>query len=328
MKILFLYKGLRQYYEYNPTLIRPSPYEAEFRSYGILLNLGESNILREIQRWPQHIRHSEHVRFALSIYFAYNSRNYVKFFRLIRSNKCLYLHACILHRYFYKVRCEAFKTIFTAFRDNKEKLFPLTKLVNILGFDDEDEAYDYCNLFGLEVSEDSNVLMRSFMNYSCFKLEKSNEDRLKLRRSNLLVESKFKSKLSAQNLQLSSGQCLSEIISGQSYADGTKQPSIFGIKSQYSSGFAHKLYSSFTDDGYYCSDEINQLLTAAKQSFIANNSKKSSIISKKVVPIKKNLDPKIKNDAKPNSLKRTNSIIKKAQMQSIKSTQKVNSAGS
>ena len=96
------FQSMRQYYEFNQMLVKPSPYEAEFRSYGILLNLNESNILREIQRWPEHIRHSEHVRFALSIYFAYNSRNYVKFFRLIQSDKCQYLHACILHRYFYR----------------------------------------------------------------------------------------------------------------------------------------------------------------------------------------------------------------------------------
>ena len=113
---------MRQYYETTSAnsdqqqqqqCLQPSPNEAEFRSYIILLNLNESNILGEIQRWPPSIRHSAHVRFALTIYFAYNCRNYARFFRLIRSPECSYLHACILHRYFYRVRADAFRTIFT-----------------------------------------------------------------------------------------------------------------------------------------------------------------------------------------------------------------------
>jgi hypothetical protein len=335
------FQSLRQYYEYNPTLVKASPCEAEFRSYGILLNLNESNILCEIQRWPQHIRHSEHVRFALSIYFAYNSRNYVKFFRLIRSEKCLYLHACILHRYFYKVRCEAFKTIFTAFKDNKEKIFPLAKLVNILGFDDEDEAYDYCNLFRLEVYEDVNVLMRSSMKYDCFHLKKSDEDRLKNRRSFLLVESKFENRklqaTDASGRSLNRDECLSEIISGQSLSDGTKQPSVFGINLS-DCGYSHTLHSSFDEDGYYTSDEIEQLLSLAKQSLSGINLKKPSILSKKTMVQSKNskklLDPAFKQKievggSKPSVaiFKRATSIVRKAHQQSIKNNQKVSPTG-
>jgi hypothetical protein len=343
------FQSLRQYYEHNQTLVRPSPCEAEFRSYGILLNLNESNILCEIQRWPQHIRHSEHVRFALKIYFAYISRNYVNFFRLIRSDKCLYLHACILHRYFYKMRCEAFKTIFTSFRDNKEKIFPLAKLVNILGFDDEDEAYDYCNLYGLEVLEDSNVLMRSTMKYDCFNLTKSNEDRLKGRRSYLLVESKFENRIHQASTstsieghrQLSRDECLSEIISGQLFADGTKQPSVYGIKSSAGYDTSFNLYSSFDEEGHYCSDEIDQLLSLAKQSLTSGNLKKSIILSKKTTAsvsskpgakntadslFKQKIEPGI-NKPSAAIFKRATSIVKKAQQQSIKSIQKVSPTG-
>ena len=130
------FQSLHHYYqkshELNSKLI-PSPNEAEFKSYKILLNLTESDISREIQRWPKEIRHSRNVDFALDCYFAFNSKNYVKFFRLITSSECQYLQSCILHRYFYRIRANAFKTIFTSFNENKEKIYPIEKIVEILG---------------------------------------------------------------------------------------------------------------------------------------------------------------------------------------------------
>lgn len=95
------FQSLRQYYELTSTAasnLRPSNHEAEFRAYVILLNLTESNILSEVQRWPKAIRHTPQVRFALSVYFAFNSGNYIQFFRLVKSTDCDYLQACILHR--------------------------------------------------------------------------------------------------------------------------------------------------------------------------------------------------------------------------------------
>lgn len=96
------FQSLRQYYELTSSSasnLKPSAHEAEFRAYVILLNLSESNILSEIQRWPKTVRHSPQVRFALSVYYAYNSHNYIQFFRLVKSQDCDYLQACILHRY-------------------------------------------------------------------------------------------------------------------------------------------------------------------------------------------------------------------------------------
>ena len=69
------FQSLRQYYEATAGSASGSPNEAEFRAYIILLNLNESNILSAIQRWPKHMRHAPAVRFALAVYFAYNSRN-------------------------------------------------------------------------------------------------------------------------------------------------------------------------------------------------------------------------------------------------------------
>ena len=191
------------------------------------------------------------------------------------------------------MRCEAFKTIFTAYRDSKEKLFPLAKLVTLLGFDDEDEAYDYCNLFGLRIVDDVSVLMGSSMNVDCFKLTQTNQARLKARRSNLLVESKFEKSLDSAACQLSQEERLSEIISGQSFADGSKQASVFGIKANS----AYRLHSSFNDECYYCSDEINQLLEVARQAALAS----SSMLPSKKPGANKILVKKLRDTEKPKS---------------------------
>lgn len=244
------FQSLRQYYESSMKSsdcsgLTPSPNETEFRSYIILLNLTQSDILSEILHWSSSIRNSPPVKFALAIYNAFNSKNYVRFFRLLKTSECTYLQACIIHRYICKMRCEAFKIIFSAFKDQKEKAYPLSKLADLLGFDAPDDVYDYCDVFELE-SDETNIIMKSNMPYSCFDMSKSNEDRLKVRRSKLLVESKFK-----QNSMLTNEKCLSQIIRGN-----YTRPSCYGTKSNST----HVLTTSFDENGYCCCTEINDLL--------------------------------------------------------------------
>ena len=311
------FQDLRHYYDTTSSksgaesaALRPSPNEPEFRSYIILLHLNESNILSEIQRWPEHIRHSRHVKFALKVYFAYYSRNHIRFFRLVKSNECEYLQACILHRYFYKMRCEAFKSIFTAFRENKEKIYPMAKLVENLGFENEDEANEYCNSFSLDKDDDGNVIMRVNTSVETFfKLSKTNEDSLKFKRSYLLVERKFEAKLDASNNQLTAEECLSEIISGQSYLDGTKRPSRF-------EGGNYELKTSFNEEGYYSSNEINELLAESKEKVeaVAAKPKVNKVVKPQTASGKTSA-------ANKSIVKRANSLVKKAAQQSTKAKQ-------
>ena len=318
------FQSLRQYYEKtshskNENRLRPSPNESEFRSYIILLNLRESNIGMELKRWPSHLRHSKHVSFALKIYNAYNSKNYVKFFRLVRSNQCEYLQACLLHRYFYNVRSTAFETIFLAFKENNLRKYPLSKLVDNLGFDDINEANNYCNAFGLDIV-DENVVMKSTMNNNIFSLSKQDEDRLKAHRSFQIVENKFIEKLRESNYTLSNEQLLGEIISGLRI-NFNKNPSRFGINSY------HELTSSFDDEGYFTSDEIEKLAEHARQkiAFFQSQTIVSSGISSSA-----NLIPKFHKNKniietsglhlksittnKPVSSKIASNLIRKAQL--------------
>jgi hypothetical protein len=254
---------LKQYYEMTWSAkvdqTRRSPNEAEFCSYMILLNLSESNILLKIQRWPQQQRHSAPVKFALKLYFAFNSNNYVRFFRLMKSKECTYLQACILHRYIFKMRKLAFKTIFNAYKDNKEKAFPFSKLRQLLCFDNDQDLIDYCNYFILDINSDANtVTMPSNLSLACFDLEKSEEDILVKKRSYLLVDYKFELEAS----EMDNNNYLSILIYGKNNPD---------IPVTYLYGYhpgnpnEHILTSSFSQQGYYISDDIRQLLQTATE---------------------------------------------------------------
>jgi len=57
---------------------------------------------REVQQLRADVRESDPVKFAVYIYTALNSCNYVKFFKLV--NSASFLNVCILHRYFGQMR--------------------------------------------------------------------------------------------------------------------------------------------------------------------------------------------------------------------------------
>ena len=107
--------------------------------------------------------------------------------------------------------------------------------------------YDYTDVFELD-SDETNVIMRSTSSYKCFDMSKENEERLKVRRSKLLVEGKFK-----RNSSLTDKKCLSQIIRGEYVGN---QPSCFGAN--------YSLSTVFDEDDYYCDTEINDLLEHVK----------------------------------------------------------------
>ena len=57
---------------------------------------------REVQQLRAVVRESDQVKFAVHVYTALNSYNYVKFFKLVRS--ATFLNVCVLHRYFSQMR--------------------------------------------------------------------------------------------------------------------------------------------------------------------------------------------------------------------------------
>lgn len=67
----------------------------------------------EVQKFPEALRKSSEVQFAIAVHSAVAERNHVRFFRLIRQADCLTV--CLLHRYFGQVRSHALLALSSAF---------------------------------------------------------------------------------------------------------------------------------------------------------------------------------------------------------------------
>lgn len=236
------FQSLTQYY--NST---GSPNEPEFRSYTILLNLNKTSILNEIQRWKAEIRDSAQVRFALSVYFAYTSNNYVKFFNLIRSSSCEYLQACILHRYFDYMRSRAIRSMSSAYRDiyrgKSERIYGLVKFADLLGFDDKQECRTYCRKTGHSIRDDENEFI-------VFGSQWTMPNRSENFVTSRLVDSKFEDIM----LDWSREECLSRVISGQTSEQAA-------IKKQET---PRSLHSSFSSDGNYIEKDLQEFFDLAE----------------------------------------------------------------
>uniref|UniRef100_A0A8C5QB66 Germinal-center associated nuclear protein n=1 Tax=Leptobrachium leishanense TaxID=445787 RepID=A0A8C5QB66_9ANUR len=137
------------------------PCEPEFRCYSVLLNLNTGNILREVQHFHPHIRNSTEVKFAVQVFEALNSTNFVRFFKLVRSGS--YLNSCILNGYFSQIRLEGLRVINVAYTPSIQRTtsFPLENIMQMLFFHDASEAVQFLISYGLSVFEGYVELNRS-----------------------------------------------------------------------------------------------------------------------------------------------------------------------
>ncbi|CAH1784168.1 unnamed protein product, partial [Owenia fusiformis] len=134
--------------------------EAEFRAYTVLMNLNEGDTLRAAQELRPDIRNSSEMKFVLEAYFALNSNNYVKFFKLVKKGS--FLNSCIMHRYFNQVRSKALSTMLRSYKSpGKDMQFPIVDLCNQLGFEDAFEVKDFCMQHGLSSDDDFIMFNKS-----------------------------------------------------------------------------------------------------------------------------------------------------------------------
>jgi hypothetical protein len=83
----------------------------------------------------------------------------VQFFRLAR--QATYLMACLILRKLNEMRVRALEVMQRAYgRTKQPEDFPLLKLADILGFNDENEAGMFCEYYGLTL-HDSNVALKA-----------------------------------------------------------------------------------------------------------------------------------------------------------------------
>lgn len=142
------------------------PCEAEFRSYIILLNLGDSNFLWELKQLPEVIQKSPVIKRAIAFYNALQNNNFVRFFAMIRSEETSYLEACILLGYFNKLRLRAMEVIIHSHNKRKNDVFlPLSYLTHVLGFDDEASAVNFLSYHGLQCDEMEDRVLLDRMSF-------------------------------------------------------------------------------------------------------------------------------------------------------------------
>lgn len=139
------------YHDLELKMIR-CPNEAEFRAYVVLLNLHDANFLWEVKQLRPEILNSPEVRFAISVYLAMESNNYVKFFSLVRSTT--YMNACILLRYFTQVRVKALKIMQKAYVARAPITLSVSNLTYILAFEDDDQCTVFLEYYGFPCDGD------------------------------------------------------------------------------------------------------------------------------------------------------------------------------
>ncbi|XP_071626359.1 uncharacterized protein Xmas [Temnothorax longispinosus] len=198
--------------------------EPEFRAYVVLLNLNNGNFLYDLQQLPKTVQNSPEVQFAIKVYFSLESNNYYKFFKLVRETT--YLNACILLRYFNQVRLRALSIMIKAYCRSTSTTFPLYEFIDILGFEDENEAVYFCVQAGLNLSNDE---MHILLNRQSFSMPSS----IQQGRACNLIESK------RVVLNFSIGQCIA----------GKRMP-----EKTYKN---HKPHNSFDAHGYLMPQSFN-----------------------------------------------------------------------
>lgn len=144
------------YHDLGLKMIR-CPNEAEFRAYVVLLNLHDSNFLWEVKQLREEIQQSPEIQFAIKVYLAIESNNYVRFFSLVRSTT--YMNACILLRYFKQVRMKALSIMFKAYAPRNGVCLPISNLTYLLAFEDSEQCAQFFEYYGLRCDRDYDKVL-------------------------------------------------------------------------------------------------------------------------------------------------------------------------
>ena len=142
--------------------------EAEFRMYHILLNLNSGIVLRDVSNLHVSILNSPHVRYALACYNAYNSKNFVRFFKLFKNGPSL-LASCIMYRYLNNIRQKALSAIINSHTtpsripgSGASVDYSIEKLRTLLGCESDEETISFVKSMGVEISEtESHAVLRN-----------------------------------------------------------------------------------------------------------------------------------------------------------------------
>lgn len=152
------------YHDLGLKMVR-CPNEAEFRTYIVLLNLQNTNFLWEVKQLRDDIKQSPEIQFAIKMYLAFESNNYVRFFQLVRTTT--YLNACILLRYFTQVRVKALEIMFKAYVPRNPVQMSIEYITYLLAFEDYTQCADFLEYYGIQCDRDNDrvILDRNMFDY-------------------------------------------------------------------------------------------------------------------------------------------------------------------
>lgn len=165
--------SLREFYQYveqrqtsesinnNSDNFYVSPNQAEFYSYSILLSIKETfDLVSMLNKMPDKIRDSTKIKLTLKVVRAIMGKEWISFFRILKSKECDYLLSCIMSLYFKEMRSAALSELSHSFGiNNRTCLYKTTieKLNEIVLFEDKEECLSFLEWFGNDVSELRNV---------------------------------------------------------------------------------------------------------------------------------------------------------------------------
>lgn len=114
---------------------------------------------------PDDVTNSESIHFALDVISARETKNYIKFFQLVK--KTSYLNCCILRRYFSEMRVHAFSTMVRAYCSKRlsSVAVPLLPLVESLMFENVKDCINHLNLCNLRYDLQEGVAILDRQNF-------------------------------------------------------------------------------------------------------------------------------------------------------------------
>lgn len=154
-------------------VVQPSPNEAEFRAYNLLLHLRDPETLREAELLPGDIFRAPAVQTALNLrQLAQRSNNlekrgqprnteatlnfFSKFFAELRKPSVNYLMACLAENSFSSVRIGAVKAMGKAYMAQHRGL-PIDTMRHVLAMDSDEQVIALCTHLGLEFEYDGQT---------------------------------------------------------------------------------------------------------------------------------------------------------------------------
>uniref|UniRef100_A0A7S2ZHY5 RRM domain-containing protein n=2 Tax=Rhodosorus marinus TaxID=101924 RepID=A0A7S2ZHY5_9RHOD len=182
--LISLREMYREHREENPDL--SFEFEPEIQSYFATTHCDPRTICGLMKELPFRVTSTAVFATTVSALSAMHRNDYFGFFRVVTDAP--YLSSCLLHTHFTPVRNQALQQMRRAYK-GRDNALPVEECVDLLGFNDHEEAEAFCTHHGFVVATSDSG--KKEIDFSVQPVSVS-EERWQPRRSTRLVESKCK----------------------------------------------------------------------------------------------------------------------------------------